>query len=110
MINLGQYLPGDTVVHRLDPRVKIVARHGLMSLLIFTAPAAGIALISLFLRLRPWTARLSLAQTAAAVRPVAIFMALIFLMHLFLTEGRPLLSLAPLPLRSHGRGLPRGLM
>ena len=24
-ITLGQYFPGDTVIHRLDPRVKIVA-------------------------------------------------------------------------------------
>lgn len=23
-ITLGQYMPGDTVVHRLDPRMKIV--------------------------------------------------------------------------------------
>jgi energy-coupling factor transporter transmembrane protein EcfT len=107
MINLGQYLPGETVVHRLDPRVKIVAVI-LMSLLIFTAPAAGIALISLFLAFVLATARLSLMQTAAAVRPVAIFMTLIFLMHLFLTEGRPLLSLAPLPLRITREGLSQG--
>jgi energy-coupling factor transport system permease protein len=107
MINLGQYLQGETVVHRLDPRVKIVAVV-LMSLLIFTAPAAGIALISLFLAFVLATARLSLMQTAAAVRPVAIFMTLIFLMHLFLTEGRPLLSLAPLPLRITREGLSQG--
>ena len=97
MINLGQYLPGETVIHRLDQRVKIVAVIA-MSVLIFTAPAAGIVTISLFLAAVLATARLSLGQTAAAVKPVAIFMTFIFLMHLFLTEGRPLLSLEPLPL------------
>ena len=107
MINLGQYLPGETAVHRLDPRVKIVAVI-LMSPLIFTAPAAGIVLISLFLAFILATARLSLAQTAQAVRPIAIFITLIFLMHLFLTEGRPLLSLAPLPLRITQEGLAQG--
>lgn len=107
MIKLGQYLPGETVVHRLDPRVKIVAVIA-MSFLIFAAPAAGIALISLFLASVLAAARLTLAQTAAAVRPVAIFMTLIFLMHLFLTEGRPLLSLAPLPLRVTREGLAQG--
>jgi energy-coupling factor transporter transmembrane protein EcfT len=35
-------------------------------------------------------------------------MTLIFLMHLFLTEGRPLLSLAPLPLRITQEGLVQG--
>jgi energy-coupling factor transport system permease protein len=48
MINLGQYLPGDTLLHRLDPRVKIGAVMAL-SLLIFAATPAVIALISLFL-------------------------------------------------------------
>jgi energy-coupling factor transporter transmembrane protein EcfT len=107
MINLGQYLPGNTVVHRLDPRVKIVAVIAL-SLVIFGATPAEIALISFFLTAVLRTARLTLAQTLAAVRPVAIFMALIFLMHLFLTEGRPLISLSPLPLRITQEGLAQG--
>lgn len=107
MITLGQYLPGTTVVHRLDPRVKIVAVIAL-SLVIFGATPAEIALISLFLAAVLRTARLTLAQTLAAVRPVAIFMALIFLMHLFLTEGGPLISLSPLPLRITQEGLAQG--
>jgi energy-coupling factor transporter transmembrane protein EcfT len=107
MINLGHYLPGKTVVHRLDPRVKIIAVI-MMSLLIFTAPAVGVILISLFLVSILTTTRMSLAQTVASVKPVAIFMMLIFLMHLFLTEGRPLLSLAPLPLRITREGLAQG--
>ena len=74
MINLGQYLPGDTLLHRLDPRVKICAVMAL-SLLIFAATPAGIALISLFLAALIRIARLTLAQTAAALRPVAVFMA-----------------------------------
>jgi energy-coupling factor transporter transmembrane protein EcfT len=107
LITLGQYLPGTTVVHRLDPRVKIVAVIAL-SLVIFGATPAEIALISLFLAAVLRTARLTLAQTLAAVRPVAIFMALIFLMHLFLTEGGPLISLSPLPLRITQEGLAQG--
>jgi energy-coupling factor transporter transmembrane protein EcfT len=107
MIALGQYLPGTTVVHHLDPRMKTIAVV-VMSPLIFTAPTAGIALISLFLAFVLAAARLPIARTAAAVRPVAIFMTLIFLMHLFLTEGRPLLSLAPLPLRITQEGLVQG--
>jgi energy-coupling factor transporter transmembrane protein EcfT len=107
MINLGQYRPGDTVLHRLDPRVKIVAVMAL-SLLIFAATPMGIALISLFMAALIRTARLTLAQTAAALRPVAIFMALIFLMHLLLTEGSPLFTLSPLPVTITVEGLVQG--
>ncbi len=98
MINLGQYRPGDTVLHRLDPRVKICAVMAL-SLLIFAATPAGIALISLFLAALIRTARLTLAQTAAALRPVVIFMAVIFFMHLFTTEGNPFSPFPPSRLR-----------
>ncbi|MHB9097574.1 MAG: CbiQ family ECF transporter T component, partial [Syntrophales bacterium] len=104
MIILGQYLPGDTLLHRLDPRVKIGAVMAL-SLLIFAATPAGIALISLFLAAVIRTARLTLAKTAAALRPVAIFMALIFLMHLLGTEGTPLIALSPLPLAITREGI-----
>jgi energy-coupling factor transporter transmembrane protein EcfT len=107
MINLGQYRPGDTVLHRLDPRVKIVAVMAL-SLLIFAATPMGIALISVFLAALIRTARLTLAQAAAALRPVAIFMALIFLMHLLLTEGSPLFTLSPLPVTITVEGLVQG--
>jgi len=107
MIRLGQYLPGETVVHRLDPRVKIVAVL-LMSPLIFTAQAAGIVLICLFLAAVIAIVHLSIAQTAAAVRPVAFFIIVIFLMHLLLTEGRSLLSLDPLPLRITREGIVQG--
>jgi energy-coupling factor transporter transmembrane protein EcfT len=107
MINLGQYVAGESPIHHLDPRVKIVGVV-LLSLLVFGAGPAGIALISLFLALLLAIARLSLARTAAALRPVAFFMALIFTMHAFLTEGAPLLSLAPLPAALTREGLVQG--
>jgi len=104
MIILGQYLPGDTPLHRLDPRVKIGAVM-VLSILIFAAAPAGIALISLFLAAVIRMAGLTAARTAAALRPVAIFMALIFFLHLFGTEGRPLIALSPLPLAITREGL-----
>lgn len=109
MIILGQYHPGDTLLHRLDPRVKICAVM-VLSLLIFAAAPAGIALISLFLAVLIRTARLTLAQTAAALRPVAVFMAAIFFMHLFTTDGEPLFTLSPLTLTITREGLSQGAL
>jgi energy-coupling factor transporter transmembrane protein EcfT len=107
MITLGQYLPGETLLHRLDPRVKIVGVVSL-SVVIFGAGPAEIALISAFLATVIGAARLTPSRVAGAVRPVALFMAMIFLMHLFLTDGAPLLSLSPLPLRITREGLVQG--
>ena len=107
MINLGQYVAGESLIHRLDPRVKIVSVVTL-SFLTFGAGPAEIALISLFLATLLGASGLSPFRTATALRPVAFFLALIFVMHAFLTEGTPLLSLAPLPAALTREGLAQG--
>jgi len=108
VIRLGQYLPGDTIIHRLDPRVKILSVVAL-SILIFGATPAEILLISAFLAAVIHATRMTPVQALGALRPVAVFMAMIFLVHLFFTEGRPILSLAPLPVRITQEGLVRGV-
>lgn len=108
MIRLGQYLPGDTIVHRLDPRVKILSVVAL-SILIFAATPAEILLISAFLVAVTRMTRMTTIQALGALRPVAVFMAMIFLVHLLFTEGRPILSLGPLPVRITQEGLVRGI-
>ena len=108
MIRLGQYVPDDTIIHRLDPRVKILSVVAL-SLLIFAATPVEIALISAFLAAVAGAARMTPARAAGALRPVAVFIAMIFLVHLLFTEGRPLLSFSPLPVRITQEGLFRGI-
>jgi energy-coupling factor transporter transmembrane protein EcfT len=108
MIRLGQYLPGDTVVHRLDPRVKILSVVAL-SMIIFASTPVEILLISFFLIAVIRATRMTPLQALGALRPVAVFMAMIFLVHLFFTEGRPILTLTPLPVRITQEGLARGI-
>ncbi len=107
MINLGQYHPDDTVLHRLDPRVKIAAIMAL-SILIFAADWAGVVLVTLLLAALIRTARLSLGEAAAALRPVSLFMAVIFLMHLLTTGGEPLFAFSPLPIAATQEGFVKG--
>jgi energy-coupling factor transporter transmembrane protein EcfT len=107
MTSQGRWMRGETIIHRLDPRVKVITVIA-MSFLVFAATPAAIALITLFLAAVIRIARLSLAQTAESVRPVGIFMALIFLMHLFRTEGTPLLTFSPFPFAITQEGLAQG--
>jgi energy-coupling factor transporter transmembrane protein EcfT len=108
MIRLGQYLPGDTIIHRLDPRVKILSLIAL-STLIFGATRAEILLISLLLAAVLAAARITPAQAVTALRPVAFFIAVIFLVHLLFTEGRPLMSFTPFPAGITREGMVRGI-
>jgi energy-coupling factor transporter transmembrane protein EcfT len=108
MIHLGQYLPGDTAFHRLDPRVKILSVVAL-SMMVFAATWPEILLVSLFLLAVIHTVRMTPAQAVAALRPVAVFMAMIFLVHLLFTEGQAILPLDPLPIRITREGLVQGI-
>ncbi len=106
MFHLGQYIPRSSVIHRLDPRVKILATL-LLSLTILRADPPKAAALSIFLLGGAWVSRLSWRDLGVALRPLVLFFGLLFLMHLFLTDGRPLFPAFPL---ITVEGLSRGLL
>lgn len=91
---LGQYVPGDSPVHRLDPRVKIVAAL-LLSIVILNTGALESLAVTAFLMAGTALAGLSGGRIAAALRPLAWFFAALFFLHLFFTEGRPIVAVLP---------------
>lgn len=108
MIHLGQYMPGDTILHRLDPRVKILSVVAL-SMIIFAATGETILPISIFVAALVFAVRMTPKQILRTLQPVAIFMAIIFLVHLFFTEGRPIRLLSCLPVCMTQEGLVQGI-
>ena len=97
MIRFGQHIPGPSPVHALDPRVKI----GCAVLLSVSVLQGGIlccALTSGWILITAVISRIPLRHLLAALRPARVFLALLFLHHLLLTDGTPI----P-PLRKRGR-------
>ena len=86
---LGQYIPGTSVIHKLDPRVKIVAVM-LLSITVLRADAFIAIATTILIAGIAFIARLSLSHLLRAVKPLAIFFVLIFLVHLFFTAGAPI--------------------
>lgn len=80
MHNLGQYIPGGTVIHRLDPRIKIASVFTL-SILIFRANPIEAFAISVFLLLVLAIASFTWALIIDTVRPLWFFVFAIFLLH-----------------------------
>ncbi|MCX5834188.1 MAG: energy-coupling factor transporter transmembrane protein EcfT [Deltaproteobacteria bacterium] len=106
MFHLGQYIPRPSVVHRLDPRVKILATL-MLSMTILRADPAKAAVLSVFLVGGAWLSRLSWRDVATALRPLVFFFCFLFLLHLFFTDGRPLFAAFPVVTVE---GLSRGLI
>lgn len=107
MIHLGQYIAGDSFTHRLDPRVKMIAAI-ILSILIFRAAWFDVYLISLFFLMIMAISRLKAGPILRALKPMAFFAGLLFLLHLFFTDGTALLALPRLHLKITHEGLFRG--
>ena len=72
-IPLGQYIPADSFVHSLDPRVKIIVTIIAMIAIFMLHTAPAFALCGLFIFLLSRLARLPFRLVAASSRPVLIF-------------------------------------
>lgn len=109
MISFGQYRNGNSFGHRLDARVKILAMV-ILSILIFQARGWEICLLSAFLCAVCFISRLKFSEVREAFRPLASFAVLLFVLHLFFTDGTPLFPIPYLPVKITGEGLSRGLL
>ncbi|PKN04866.1 MAG: hypothetical protein CVU74_04705 [Deltaproteobacteria bacterium HGW-Deltaproteobacteria-9] len=107
MISFGQYRNGNSFGHRLDARIKILAM-AMLSILIFQARGWEICLLSAFLCAVGFISRLKVAEVREALRPLALFAFLLFVLHLFFTDGTPLWQIPYLPVRITAEGFFRG--
>lgn len=92
-ITLGQYYPGASCVHQLDPRVKIGSVVIYVTTLFFAQSPWGYILVTAFAVIATLLARIPPSLVVRAVRPLWVIIALTLLMHLFTTPGYPLWSL-----------------
>ncbi|HQH78555.1 MAG TPA: energy-coupling factor transporter transmembrane protein EcfT, partial [Synergistaceae bacterium] len=91
-MTLGQYIPVDSLVHRLDPRCKILGTVALMGAL-FVGDGAGAmgAWGGLFFLLAS-ASKIPVSMALRGVRPVVILIAFTAVINLFFSSGEPLWS------------------
>ncbi|MFZ5591883.1 MAG: energy-coupling factor transporter transmembrane component T family protein [Bacillota bacterium] len=100
----GQYFPGDTVLHRLDPRCKIVAC-GLLMVATLAARELYILLPALTLLLATRLARLPVSQLWRGMKLFWIFLLVTMLLQFFFTAGDVIYTLGPLQISRQGVAL-----
>lgn len=89
---IGQYLPGDTPIHRLDPRTKLVLVF-LLSIIVFLPTGFfGPGLAALLLVLGLALGRISPGFLWRGLRPILVFALIAMIFNLVLTPGRPVFT------------------
>ena len=86
-ITLGQFFPGDSLLHRLDPRTKIVLLFFfLAAIFVFDSPLAYAALTAFTAALIA-VSRVPLLLMLKALKPLSWIIAFTFVIHLVSTPG-----------------------
>lgn len=90
-ITLGQYFPGNSSIHRLDPRTKILLMLGYIvmvflvhDIVLFLLPLAFVVLVILL-------SRVPAGYVLRSLKPLRWLLIFMFLMNLFLTAGSDVL-------------------
>lgn len=79
-ITIGQYLPTDSPVHRLDPRAKLVLVVAWIVAVIANASLLGLSLLLAAIIVGLWLARIPLRFALAGLRPMLPFLLLLALL------------------------------
>lgn len=98
----GQYFPGASLVHRLDPRVKALAALAYAIILFLTETPAGLGLLAAALIAGLAAARIPPAWVWRSVRPLLLLVALVFALQLLVTSGGAAWQVGPLTIYQEG--------
>ncbi|MCR4405633.1 MAG: energy-coupling factor transporter transmembrane protein EcfT [Anaerolineae bacterium] len=101
-IPFGMYVPGDSILHRLDPRVKMGATLLLMVLPFAVHGLAGHIVLSTFLLALVLIAGVSLSDLGRTLRTVFWIAFLMFFLYLFTTPGEPLVAVGRIAVTRQG--------
>jgi len=91
-MTLGQYFPGDTVVHRLDPRTKLILVIVYIVALFTAKWFVSYALMLGSLLAVIFLSKIDLKVILRSLKPLLLIIVLTGILNLFYTEGTPLVS------------------
>lgn len=101
-ITLGQYYPKDSVIHRLDPRVKIFATFLYLVLIFCVRDFIGYAIITCALVAVTVISRVPAKFMLRGMRPVLFILLFTFIINLVTCPGTILLRVGPLKVTDTG--------
>lgn len=104
-LTLGQYVPADSPVHRLDPRCKILATVLLLTGVFLVGHPVVFVVWALLLAGLTLASKLTPGLVLRTARPVLILVLFTAVIHIFLTKGDPVWQWGILSITREGIGM-----
>jgi energy-coupling factor transport system permease protein len=90
---LGQYFPGNSAIHRLDPRTKLVGMIAYIVIVFIITELPLFVLPALFVLLTTLLAQVPLRYLVKSLKPIRLLLIFMFVINLFMVKtGDPLLD------------------
>ena len=86
-ITLGQFFPGNSCVHRLDPRVKLVLMVAYIVLVFLVTGFAGYGVLAAFIVLTAALSKIRPKFLLRSIKPVLIIVVMTFVLNILFTRG-----------------------
>ena len=86
-ITLGQYFPGDSFIHRLDPRTKLLATVALIAIVFVAQGFSGFLLIAAFVVACAVSTGIHLKFLIRGLKPIMLIIIFTFFLNLFFQTG-----------------------
>ncbi len=101
-IMLGQYFPGNSFVHRLDPRSKIILTLTFITSIFLASNYIAYLTVGLFICLIVAVSGIPAKIVLRSIKPLWIILLLTAGIHLFMTPGKTLVEWGPLSITEEG--------
>lgn len=92
-ITIGQYFPGKSLIHRLDPRVKIILTLVYIIMLFLAVNLAGLAIGIVFLIIAYGISKVPVKMVLKGIKPVIPIIIFTAVLNMFFIEGKVIFEL-----------------
>lgn len=101
-ISIGQYLPYDTFIHRLDPRVKIIGIFAFIITIFFVDNLINFIPFVILVGLMVHIGKIPIKNVVKSLKPLIFIIVITAVINLFTTPGNVLLKVGPLNITDEG--------
>lgn len=101
-ITIGQYLPFDTFMHRLDPRVKLIGVFAYIITIFFVDDFISFIPFAILLISMLYTAKIPIKSVFKSLRPLLFIIIITAIINLFTAPGNTLVSFGKLTITDQG--------
>lgn len=101
-ITIGQYFPGDSVVHKLDSRMKIILTLALIISIFICKTLPSLAVMAVAAIILILTAKIPLKTVWKSIKPLGVIILFTAILNIFYGKGEPLVQIWKLKITEDG--------